>query len=1502
MRPWSVCLLSFFLFCFSCPAATHYVDVNSPGPIAPYGSWASAATSIQDAIDQSAAGDTVIVADGTYSSGGRVVGSGSLMNRVVVDKAISIRSMNGPAVTVIAGNPLLGANAVRCIYLTNGASISGFTFVSGGTRTSGSATLEQSAGGVFATATNVVISNCLVENCLGNQNAGGIYSGTIYNTIIASNSMGGAFGSTLVNSAIFKNGGTGAGNARLYNCTVSQNAATNLIAGGISNSTAYNSIIWQNTGLGVTSNFSSTSVLYSSSTFPQPVWGSNNIALDPQLVDFQHIGSSSPCRGTGDRKYANGVDLDGDGWLSAPSIGCDEYSPGGPLRVAIAATYTNGAANFPVHLWSMANGSQSGNVWDFGDGTFATNQFMPYHTWSNPGDYVVTLTAFNADHPAGVSASLLFQIVAQPVHYVSAANATPVAPYTSWSTAATNIQDAVDAASTWGAMVMVSNGVYRYGGRTNLGARLTNRVCITVPLFVQSANGPTNTVIAGIGNQGNNSVRCVSLTNGAWLAGFTLSNGATRSSASVTADYAGAGVFCSGNEAVISNCVIVSNNAYLFGNGVYGGSIYNCSISNNGSLTGGSPYGVAGGGVYGAMLFNCTMNSNIGRFGGAVAQSVLSNCYLFANTGNAGGASYSNILTDCALVSNTLNGYYYSPRGGAGSYLDDLTACTISANAGGQSWEGGGGAAYSSLSNCTLIGNSDVYGGGASSSVLRNCRLIGNSAASGGAAYGTSTSPALLYNCLIVSNAATNYYGFNPTGSAGDGVVLYNCTVVGNVSYEYYNNPHSIEGGISYNSIIYDNIVSYAPFNNGSWYYDTLYMGPMTNCCTDVTSADPGNIIANPQFVDPYRIGPNSPCRGTGDPAYASGTDIDGETWQNPPSIGCKEYYPGGELSVGLLPAFTNVASGFLLNIASQIAGSRNPIVWDFGDGSTASNLTNVIHSWPTPGDYLVTLTAYNADHLEGVIATMTIHVSPRPVFYVDINGNNPTAPYASWATAATNIQDAVDVVTVPGSVMLVNDGIYASGGRVAPGYSLTNRVTVGLPLTLQSVNGPEVTIIQGYQVPTTTNGVGAVRCVYLTNGSALSGFTIVNGATLTNVVSGDPDRCGGGVYCEADSVVVSNCLIISNAAFRQAGGVFNGEIVNCVVANNTANGGGGACGGSALNSSFFLNSAYEGGGVEAVNLNNCVLSNNYAKYYGGGSFSEIAWHNKDYFAQLRNCLIIGNSTGGHGGGTMYGVLDNCVLFGNTNGGLGGGAYDALLNNCTIVSNRYSGCWGDYAFPMKINNCVAFGNEFEDVYSSGTNTLVNNSCFQTIFGCTVSQCITNDPQFTDPANGDFRLQPNSPCINAGNNLYLTNLLTDLDGNPRISGGTVDMGAYEFQNPASSISYAWLQQFGLPTDGSADSLDSDSDGLNNMQEWRVGTNPTNAGSVLQLLSPTNSGGGLMVTWQSATNINYLLQRTLSLTAANFQTIATNIPGQSGSTSYRDTNAPAPGPWFYRVGVQ
>jgi hypothetical protein len=133
-------------------------------------------------------------------------------------------------------------------------------------------------------------------------------------------------------------------------------------------------------------------------------------------------------------------------------------------------------------------------------------------------------------------------------------------------------------------------------------------------------------------------------------------------------------------------------------------------------------------------------------------------------------------------------------------------------------------------------------------------------------------------------------------------------------------------------------------------------------------------------------------------------------------------------------------------------------------------------------------------------------------------------------------------------------------------------------------------------------------------------------------------------------------------------------------------------------------------------------------------------------------------------------------------------------------------------------------------------------------------------------------------------------------------GTVDIGAYEVQNPFSVISYAWLDHYGFPIDGSADYSDADGDGMNNWQEWRCGTDPTNALSLLKLLGAAVGSSGVSVSWQSVSNQSYVLTRTSNiLTQPAFFTLATNIAGQAGTTTYLDTNAFGKSPLYYRVGV-
>lgn len=353
--------------------------------------------------------------------------------------------------------------------------------------------------------------------------------------------------------------------------------------------------------------------------------------------------------------------------------------------------------------------------------------------------------------------------------------------------------------------------------------------------------------------------------------------------------------------------------------------------------------------------------------------------------------------------------------------------------------------------------------------------------------------------------------------------------------------------------------------------------------------------------------------------------------------------------------------------------------------------------------------------------------------------------------------------------------------------------------ITVESLMGPEVTVIQGSQVPGTTNGDGAVRCVYLADGARLSGFTLTNGATRTELEQ-SRRHGGGGVWCESATSVVSNCLVLGNSALVGAG-VYGGTLHNCTLTGNSASYGGGAYGGTLIN---------------------CTLSDNLASGWGGGTFE--------------------------------GMLNNCIVYFNT------------------ASN-----WANY-YSDSLNYCCT-----TPLPVGGTGN------------------ISLDPRFVDRGSGNLRLQSNSPCINAGLNTYSPGP-KDLDGRPRVVAGAVDIGAFEFQGADMGEFIAWLQQYGLSTDGSADATDPDADGHTTWQEWRCRTDPTSALSALRLLSASPDGANLAVVWQSVAGVTYFLERSIDLSAApSFTLLAPNLPGQPGTTSFIDTNATSLAPLIYRVGV-
>lgn len=293
------------------------------------------------------------------------------------------------------------------------------------------------------------------------------------------------------------------------------------------------------------------------------------------------------------------------------------------------------------------------------------------------------------------------------------------------------------------------------------------------------------------------------------------------------------------------------------------------------------------------------------------------------------------------------------------------------------------------VANCWLSGNAAASeGGGAYQGAINNCVLTNNTAVSGG-----GVSLGTLNNCLLILNGALN------RGGGAYLAKLNNCTVTFNYTCDTCGSFSSAGtySGTTRNSIVLYNTVG----RYGGTYANYETAAQYSYCCTSPSApgfpmpGGVGNINAfnsSPQFVDSVHVSVNSPCRGAGSPLYATGTDIDGEPWANPPSIGCDEVVEAnlvGPLSVVILAAQTNVLVNHFASFGAQIAGRVARVEWSFGDGSPATFSSS--HMWTNVGDYTLTLTAFNTDHPSGVSASLPIHVLP------------PNQPLLQFTAATTN-------------------------------------------------------------------------------------------------------------------------------------------------------------------------------------------------------------------------------------------------------------------------------------------------------------------------------------------------------------------------------------------------------------------------------------------------------------------------------------------------------------------
>jgi hypothetical protein len=205
--------------------------------------------------------------------------------------------------------------------------------------------------------------------------------------------------------------------------------------------------------------------------------------------------------------------------------------------------------------------------------------------------------------------------------------------------------------------------------------------------------------------------------------------------------------------------------------------------------------------------------------------------------------------------------------------------------------------------------------------------------------------------------------------------------------------------------------------------------------------------------------------------------------------------------------------------------------------------------------------------------------------------------------------------------------------------------------------------------------------------------------------------------------------------------------------------------------------------------------------------------YNDNSSPALTNVTFSGNATigdlGEHGGG-MYNLsgssptLDNVIFSGNAADDFGGGMFNwdsgPILTNVSFsgnVADNGGGMYNRESSPA-IRNSILWGNQ--DSNGTGVDAQIDNDDSTPVISYTLVQDysawgidydgnLDADPLFVTPVDpnnaptteGNLRLQQGSPAIDAGDNSYVT-VPTDLDGNVRILGTAVDMGAYERLKP------------------------------------------------------------------------------------------------------------------------
>ncbi|MBI4879033.1 MAG: hypothetical protein HY812_05145 [Planctomycetes bacterium] len=361
-------------------------------------------------------------------------------------------------------------------------------------------------------------------------------------------------------------------------------------------------------------------------------------------------------------------------------------------------------------------------------------------------------------------------------------------------------------------------------------------------------------------------------------------------------------------------------------------------------------------------------------------------------------------------------------------------------------------------------------------------------------------------------------------------------------------------------------------------------------------------------------------------------------------------------------------------------------------------------------------------------------------------------APAVVPPASAATINVPLDQPSIQAAMNAVNSGDEI---LVSPGTYLENIDFLGKNVVLRSLSGPAVTEIRA-----ATSGP-VVRFVSGEHLAAVvDGFTITNGSGTTDPWGG---LSGGGIYIYQSSPTVQNNRIVANnitgGTYRRGAGIsIWGKSSPTIQANEIAYNSVGTDGGNDGGGIFLRGLDLE---IAPLILSNTIHHN--TAFWGGGIYCNRSIGKQPTIA---GNMIYANSVTNKGGGIACNVSASPVIV-----------------SCTISKNSapsgFAGGIGTYNSTSKpvVVNCIVYGNAATQIESYAQ---VSYSDVQGGYSGTGN--VSVDPQFVDAGNDDLHLAQSSLLIDAGNSGAPYVPALDFEGDPRIHGASIDIGADEFLPP------------------------------------------------------------------------------------------------------------------------